>query len=161
MNIFYLHHVPQVAAIYHCDKHVVKMIIETAQLLSTAHHEHGSHATYKPTHKNHPSAVWARESKLQYDYLVTLGIELCQEYTKRYHKTHSTQHLFYDELKEAPALLKVMPWTWRTPPQCMPDMYKQDDTIKAYRAYYRSKANIMTMKWHQDKAYAPDWMHHA
>lgn len=57
MNIFYLSRDPVLCAEMHCDKHVVKMILETAQLLSTAHWELGSTAPYKPTHKNHPLAL--------------------------------------------------------------------------------------------------------
>ena len=100
MNIFYLHSIPQIAAIYHCDKHVVKMIVETAQLLATAHHElgNGDKVTYKPTHKNHPSAVWARSSRLHYMYLQRLGLSLCKEYTKRYGKEHSVEKYFRTEL---------------------------------------------------------------
>ena len=72
MNIFYLHDDPVTCAKMHCDKHVVKMIVEYAQLLSTAHHvcdgEPKIHC-YKATHKNHPSAVWARANKHNYNYL--------------------------------------------------------------------------------------------
>ena len=63
MNIFYLDRNPILAADKQCDRHVVKMILETAQLLSTAHYElDGESPAYKPTHKNHPSAVWVRKS---------------------------------------------------------------------------------------------------
>ena len=68
MNIFYLAHNPTDCAQMHCDKHVVKMILETAQLLSTAHHERGSTAPYKSTHRNHPSAVWVRSGVKQYQW---------------------------------------------------------------------------------------------
>lgn len=158
MNIFYLHSIPQIAAIYHCDKHVVKMIIETAQLLATAHHElgNGDKVTYKPTHKNHPSAVWARSSRLHYMYLVTLGLSLCKEYTKRYGKEHSVEKYFRTELNAHPPSLVFSGWS--DPPQCMPDECKTKDTVQAYRQYYRHKKNIMTMRWYKDNAYAPDWM---
>jgi hypothetical protein len=144
------------AAIFHCDKHVVKMIIESAQLLSTAHHEHGHSVTYKPTHKNHPSAVWTRESKLHYNYVYDLAIALCQEYTKRYGKIHACEAILRNELRDPPPSLTFGGWI--NPPQCMPDEYKTSDTVQAYRQYYRHKKNIMSMKWHQDKHYAPDWM---
>ena len=70
MNIFYLDRDPHEAARLQCDKHVVKMILETAQLLSTAHNElDGGQIAYKTTHKNHPSAVWARKSLDNYLWL--------------------------------------------------------------------------------------------
>ena len=81
MNIFYLHENPQRCAEMHCDKHVVKMILETAQLLSTAHHEidgEPSIECYKATHKNHPSAVWARENRSNYIWLWNLLNSLCK-----------------------------------------------------------------------------------
>ena len=91
MNIFYLDNDPKVCAQYHVDKHVVKMILETAQLLSTTHWMSGSEGPYRQTHKNHPSAVWARSNKSNYIWLCELGMELCKEYTHRYGKTHKTQ----------------------------------------------------------------------
>ena len=157
MNIFYLHPISKICALYHCDKHVVKMIVETAQLLSTAHHEHNHPVTYKSTHINHPSAIWARSSRLHYSYLVDLGKALCVEYTKRYHKTHACEHMFYHELALPPDELTFSGWT--NPPQCMPDECKHDDTVTADRRYYRHKQTIMSMKWYQDNAYAPDWMY--
>ena len=87
MNIFYLDKDPKKCAEMHCDKHVVKMILEYAQLLSTAHrvldgNEWADHVgLYKATHKNHPSAIWARESAGNYFWLNKLFQELCKEYT--------------------------------------------------------------------------------
>jgi hypothetical protein len=151
MNIFFLHSIPQIAALYHCDKHVVKMIVETAQLLSTAHHEHGNSAnvTYKPTHKNHPSAIWARTSPLQYDYLVSLGLALCKQYRLRYGKVHKCYDMFKGELDLPPPALRAMPSTWSNPPQCMPDECKHANTVTAYRNYYRWKKNVMSMAWYR------------
>ena len=63
MNIFMLHQEPQIAAQYHCDKHVVKMILESAQLLCTALNEAGVPMPYRVTHKNHPCSIWVRESR--------------------------------------------------------------------------------------------------
>lgn len=158
MNIFFLHSNAKMAAIFHCDKHVVKMIIESAQLLATAHHEHGHPVSYKPTHKNHPSAIWTRSSKLHYRYVYDLAIALCKEYTKRYGKTHACEAIIKNELSEPPEALTFGGWV--NPPQCMPDECKTDDTVQAYRQYYRYKKNIMSMKWNKDNAYAPDWMSH-
>jgi len=158
MNIFYLHPIAKICAVYHSDKHVCKMIIESAQLLSTAHHElnNGHNVTYKPTHKNHPSNVWTRSSKLHYMYVYDLAIGLCKEYTKRYNKTHATEAILRNELASHPPELTFGGWS--NPPQAMPDVYKHHDTVTAYRQYYRYKATIMPMKWYQDNAYAPDFM---
>ena len=119
----------------HLDKHVIKMILETAQLLCSAHHM--SDSTYEPcyklTHKNHPSAKWTRESKGNYEWLCKLGIELCKEYTYRYGKTHKCEPYIADLAKNLPPL----PDLGFTPPaQAMPDMYKDDDPVDAYRTYY-------------------------
>ena len=94
MNIFYLHHDPLICAKMHCDKHVVKMILEYSQILSTAHHECDgvpSVDCYKATHKNHPSTVWARENFFNYDWLHALLSHLSKEYTHRYGKIHATE----------------------------------------------------------------------
>ena len=151
MNIFYLSHDPDDAARYQCDKHVVKMILETAQLLSTAHRElDGDHyadlvGLYKRTHKNHPSAIWVRESSEHYTWTYKHMCALCDEYTRRYGKIHATARLI-GHLAKAPRNIPSVPFV--APPQCMPDEYKQDDTVEAYRAYYNG-----------DKAYMAKWAH--
>jgi len=138
MNIFYLHNDPQVCAEYHCDKHIVKMILEYAQLLSTAHHELDgvpSIECYKSTHKNHPSAVWARQSKHHYRWLYRLLSHTCREYSKRYAKMHATERKgIVSNLMQLPYELQAT--GWEDPPQCMPDEYKNINVIKAYRNYY-------------------------
>ena len=68
MNIFYLDENHETCAQYHCDKHVIKMILETAQLLCCVHWVSGVEAPYKKTHVNHPSSVWARESLTNYKW---------------------------------------------------------------------------------------------
>lgn len=150
MNIFYLAHNPQSAAQMQCDKHVVKMILETAQLLSTAHHELGGTGPYKVTHRNHPSAVWARSNKKHYIWLWAHFRALSQEYTKRYGKVHKTWERCSEALREAPEGIPDIEWT--DPPQCMPDNCKHKSTVIAYRRYYTQKAQEwsergMNMKW--------------
>ena len=73
MNIFFLDNDIRKCAIYHCDKHVVKMTLETAQLLCGVHHIIGGDAPYKLSHKNHPCSIWARESLSNYMLLSELG----------------------------------------------------------------------------------------
>ena len=140
MNIFYLDTNPATAAQLMCDRHVVKMILETAQLLSTAHHElDGASPAYKPTHRNHPSAAWARASASHYAWLYDHMMALGAEYTRRYGKTHKTIAEHADTLAQPPVLLADDGYTH--PPQCMPDECKGVDTVAAYQAYYQLKAS--------------------
>lgn len=140
MNIFVLARCPRLAARLHCDKHVVKMILETAQLLYTAHHVVGTPdlpaGAYKKTHANHPCALWVRESRANYLWLVELGWWLCKEYQVRYGggKVHKTErHILW--LKSCVPLLPTVPQTpFRL---AMPDPYKTDDPVQAYQTYYR------------------------
>lgn len=132
MNIFYLHHNPRICAKWHCDSHVVKMILELAQLLCTAIWMCGGTAHCKPTHKNHPSAVWVRTNKSNWLWTKELALELCKEYTARYDKKHALEEIIralsVPELPEEPFF---------EPPQAMPDDYKvPKDSITAYRNYY-------------------------
>ena len=146
MNIFYLHHDPLICAKMHCDKHVVKMILEYSQILSTAHHECDgvpSVDCYKATHKNHPSTVWARENFFNYDWLHALLSHLSKEYTHRYGKHHATERLNIG-LSNVPQNIPNVEFT--DPPQCMPDYCKGEDTVLAYQNYYiLEKANFA--KW--------------
>lgn len=150
MNIFYLAHSPSDCAKMHCDKHVVKMILETAQLLSTAHHERGSTAPYKPTHRNHPSAVWVRSGVKQYRWAYSLLEALSDEYTLRYGKVHKTWERCSEALREPPKGIPVVEWS--DPPQCMPDECKDSSAVVAYRQYYEFKraewaTRGLEMKW--------------
>ena len=138
MNIFALHSDPYRAAKMHCDKHVVKMILETAQMLSTAHHVHDMECAqdglYKIAHKNHPSTKWVRESNNNYMWAWCLMHGLCKEYTVRYGKIHATETKLLQKLMNPPNNIPIGCKT--SIPQCMPIEYKCDDTVQAYRNYY-------------------------
>lgn len=141
MNIFYLDHNPVLAARYHCNKHVVKMIVETAQILSTTHRLcGGSKDVYRSTHKNHPSVIWAREGKDNYRWLYALFKALSDEYTDRYGRVHLSWEKLSETLSEAPSDIP----DGTTPLKLvMPEEYKQSCPVKSYRAYYRAeKAKI-------------------
>ena len=146
MNIFYLDADPRVAARMMCDKHVVKMILESAQLLSTAHHELGTanENMYKPTHKNHPSAVWARASYENYVWLAEHALALCDEYNIRYGKVHKTEHMLVNDLFDPPDNIPRLGFT--EPPKCMPDEFKVKDVVESYRRYYVG-AKARFAKW--------------
>jgi len=151
MNIFYLHHSAPLAARMHCDIHVVKMILETAQMLCTVHHIHGNGEAvpYKPTHQHHPSTRWAAASKVQYDWLQQLGVYLCNEYALRYEgRRHKCEQYIKGVLSSPPpALLAQRAYIWAEPPQAMPDECKvEGDAVTAYRNYYK-KYKSSFAKW--------------
>ena len=90
MNIFLLDEDPALCARYHCDKHVVKMVLETTQILSTVARGLGHDVGYKPTHAKHPSVLWAGKNSITRLWTYALGLELGKEYTHRYGKTHKS-----------------------------------------------------------------------
>ena len=96
MNIFVLSEDPVQAAQWQCDKHVVKMIIESAQMLSSAVVRHGGECIYKPTHKHHPCTIWAGDSHENWSWLYRHFVALSLEYEARYKK----QHLSYKKMTE-------------------------------------------------------------
>tara|TARA_R110002110_G_scaffold257014_1_gene472978 strand:+ start:4716 stop:5180 length:465 start_codon:yes stop_codon:yes gene_type:complete len=150
MNIFVLHKDPQKAASMACDRHVVKMILETAQMMCTVVASYGHDTPYRPTHAKHPCTVWAAQSRANWDWLTEYGMELCAEYTKRYSKTHKSQSII-----EWCAMTHIdLPDIPQTPfAQAMPPQYRNDCVVTAYRAYYHGeKAGFAT--W---KTQAPDW----
>ena len=137
MNIFYLDRNPYKAASYFYDKHKVKMILESAQMLCTAHHVYGNpdDVPYRQAHLNHPSTIWARESRPNYFWLYEHMIALGQEYTKRYGKIHMTIDKCRFALSFCPDGITSEQFT--EPPQCMPDEYKVPGcSITAYWNYY-------------------------
>lgn len=157
MNIFYLHEDAKVAAQWHCDQHCSKMIVETAQLLSTAHRlldgddYADKQALYKATHKNHPSAVWVRETSRNYDWTLSLLRALCAEFKRRYKKDHKSSQLL-SALSKRPR--NIAADYFAEPPQCMPDEYKGPSAVDAYRLYYiGDKARFA--RWRHGNQ--PDW----
>jgi len=148
MNIFVLDKDPKLCAQYHNNKHTVKMILETIQLLNNALIANVANyePVYRKTHWNHPSSIWSRSSKKNFEWLLSLGIELCHEYSFRYDKVHKCEeHIrrfsemdlgtFPDDGSD----IKFV--------QCMPEEYKRDDPVEGYRTYYlRDKAHIASWK---------------
>ena len=137
MNIFVLDYDPKSCAQMHCDKHVVKMILETAQLLCGVHHMTDSQCTipYKLSHKNHPCSIWARECVENYVWLCDLGLELCEEYTYRYGKKHKSQEIIEWCLLNIPKIKEN--GTVTDFKLAMPDECKiENNPILSYRKYY-------------------------
>ena len=161
MNIFFLDRRPDTAAEMHCDKHCVKMILEYAQLLSTAHRvldgDDAHPNLYKIAHKNHPSTIWTRSSSQHYDWLFRLFRMLSAEYSIRYSngiefKVHKSWEKLGKLLETAPKNIKDDGWV--DPPQCMPDSCKDVDAVTAYRYYYIQEKSYFA-KWKFVKQ--PDW----
>lgn len=158
MNIFYLSKCPIEAARSQCDKHVVKMILESAQMLCTAHHACPTDVErpdkfYKQAHLNHPSTIWVRANLANYDWMVTHALSLCEEYTHRYGKIHASQKVIEWCCNNVPAIpLGLMTKI----PQCMPNEFKDDDSVKAYRHYYNvDKRNSFKCVWTNRRE--PSW----
>ena len=146
MNIFVLDTDPVLAAQYHCDKHVVKMILESAQILSTV-----TGVGYRPTHKSHPCTLWAGEYLGNALWVAKLAEALNKEYIRRYHKhEHKSWGVIRDMIY--PELLRMglygeIPIGNSPSPQCMPDEYKHEDPVQAYRNYYKGdKVRFATWK---------------
>ena len=175
MNIFYLDHDVVECAKMHNDKHVVKMILEYAQLLSTAHRildgneyttlsktgrkkkvwqldDDRDSVLYSATHINHPSAVWVRQSDANYAWLFRMFGALMDEYTYRYGKTHACERLA-KSLSYRPKNIAIGPFTEPTP--AMPDELKvPGDSIKSYRQYYNIGKTHLA-KWKSRPV--PEW----
>ena len=154
MNIFYLDECPKKAARLQYNKHVVNMILESAQMLCTAHHHYGNgdNVPYKKAHYNHPSTIWVRQNSIHYDWLYDHMRSLGDEYTKRYGKTHLSITKCKDLVYLPPGIPTVM---FNQPPQCMPDEYKTKCSIQAYWNYYIGEkhvvANLKTEKIYEQR----------
>lgn len=147
MNIFILDYNPVRAAQYQCDKHVVKMILESAQIMSTVAHKNNIQTVYKPTHANHPCTIWAGSYKDNYDWLIHHALALCEEYTYRYNKIHKSQKII-ESLTHVSDILKKGCSEFV---QCVPEDLKQKCVVESYRAYYKTKDFV---KWSvRDKPY--------
>jgi hypothetical protein len=169
MNIFFLYMCAVKAAQAQCDKHVVKMPLEVAQMLCAVWRKlHGQMTKtearlkrrkidpnvaeaadrlglYKLTHSNHPMTVWVGESMENFEWALQHGIALCAEWKRRWHsndaKEHGSSRIFTFMQENKQALKELFPKQGFTaPPQCMPDQYKvEGDAVAAYRAYYRGE----------------------
>lgn len=174
MNIFYLDADPVECAKAHGDKHIVKMPLETAQMLSTVWHRFGDSdeikaSIYKITHTMHPCTQWVATNTSTYEWTVRLYIALCKEYEYRRGRIHASYALS--------KFLSIVPGglsggSFVAPPLCMPDEYaiqaapfagqaseksRSESVCQAYRKYYQYKfdAGIAQYNWKRSK---PDWI---
>jgi len=162
MNIFAVDESPSAAAWDLADVHVVKMILESAQILCTVYDLHGEWEDwmYKPTHRHHPSVKWAAESNCNYGWLWYHFEALGREYTRRYNKRHKTIHNLCGRLSYAPRSIthtdKQTPFAL-----AMPDEYKFFGTpVDCYRAYYageKTKMDRFTYRHRAKPAWLDEW----
>jgi hypothetical protein len=171
MNIFVLAKNINTSAKYHPDKHIVKMPLETAQLLCTAYIELSKEINllpttinfynkrkrkivvnlYRSTHKNHPCTLWVKHSLGNFKWTIEHGLALCAEYKFRYNKTHKCETVikaFKSNLENNPKFCALFNNYNKTKNvQCMPDQYKNTDTVKAYQDYFISeKSHLFNWK---------------
>ena len=180
INLFVLDKDPVIAAQLQCDKHVVKMIVESAQMLSTVHRmldgipkrgpsKSGKTTTkkwtlpddredtfYKAVHIHHPCTVWTMKTNNNYNWHYVHFAALCDEYSYRYGKIHSTDALLRDKLKTPPknipvGYLTMHPLAMQSNPECM----FPNDPVKSYRMFYQTKQDRFKMAW--TKRDIPDW----
>lgn len=137
MNIFYINEDPIIAARDLVDDHIRKMQIESAQMLCTTFWHFGHEAPYKKCFFNHPSTKWVRESIEHFNWLLNHGLEICEEFEKRYGKPHVTKNtLIWCQTNRNALNGLISTNSFIPPPQCMPEEYKKQDTLEAYRNFY-------------------------
>ncbi len=152
MNIFILDKDTEKCARFHCDKHVVKMILESAQLLSSALRISGIDQGYKLTHRNHPCSLWARESLSNWKWLRELATALNVEYRYRFSK--EINHKSFDVIESLP-LPRIEDQGVTPFAQAMPEIYRDKNAVKAYRRYYIAEKHNL-FQWTRRKQ--PYWV---
>lgn len=145
------------AAQAQCDKHVCKMVIESAMMLSTAHRLYNKYDSipsflYKAGWINHPCTKWVCKSLQNYIWLSKHAQAISDEYTYRYGKIHKCNQVTQWCIHNVPDLLNLGLTNF---PQCMPKELHNSDHIQAYRRYYQWKADKMIMKW--TRRNPPEW----
>lgn len=143
MNIFFLDNEINDCAVFHVDKHVVKMRLELAQIACTVHHKYNTpqhYIPYKPTHMSHPSVIWAGQDLANYSYVVELGLKLCSELEYRFKTKVQKVRPVLEWLSNN---LPEMPYNGMTPPLiAMDNIYKVkdvhnfNDAVINYHNYY-------------------------
>ena len=170
MNIFVTDPDPIKSAQVLPDKHIVKMPLETCQMLSIVCSEKWGHGygelhrldgqaykTEKGAFRNHPCTAWANESLTNTWWLLTHGLALCAEYTHRYGKTHSCQQTIEEASNIIPLRKPKTPSSFTF---AGPDEFKFDtsiDIFTAYKRYIASKPWVST-NYLRDPSRKPNWI---
>ena len=161
MNIFALSKDPEQSARWMIDRHVIKMVLETAQVLSTVYQKirGPNQFLYKPTHHNHPSTLWAGASYQNFKWLMKHFQALAREYTYRYGKRHLSFDKVYPHIKDlsksdfpSVALTPVTPAM--KPEYKVREADTWEDVQYLYRRYYcLSKQDFATWKHREPPAW--------
>ena len=164
MNLFVLHPDPFLCAQMHGDKHVVKMPLETAQVLCTAQRLHSTVpdteldrlGVYALSYAHHPITKWIGESAGNYAWVFALFTELCKEFRYRRQKTHKCE-LLVEPLRNIPSRIARTGYLRTARPLCMPDTFKTSDAVLSYRMYYLFKTcqGKVDYKWGRS---SPEWL---
>ena len=160
MNIFAVNECPVKSARDLCDQHIVKMPLESAQMVSTNLAILGLRHQYKPCFQNHPCTIWARQSCENLNWLLSHGLALCYTYTIRFGKMHKCQSVLQSASKTLhnaflEGVLKLPTKGLTKFAQAMPDEFKSDDSVTAYRNYYRG-AKLAFARWKYSER--PSWL---
>ena len=157
MNIFFLDETPYKSAQYLCDKHVPKMLLESAQMLSTALHSHTmgiSTGIYKEAYPNHPMTKWVGSTFSNFQWTLENAVFISHEYCKRFNKLHKSSRIL-NAIYDNQYYKEIPDEQFTTPPQGMPDEYKDKYYVIAYRKYYMG-AKAYFAKWERGVS-APEW----
>lgn len=152
MNIFYFTYNIVLNSKLLDDKRLVKMILETTQLLSNSLYLHGENSPYKPTHLKHPCTIWAAKSSGNWNWLKNYGLALAKEYTNRYGKIHKCEGIIIN--MECPQIIDNK---FYEPTQCMPNQYKCTKSTRAYMKYYIGEKFNSSYFKHCDKRIFNFW----
>ena len=157
MNIFFLDKTPEKSAQYLCDKHVPKMLLESAQMLSTALHSHTmgiDTGIYKEAYPNHPMTKWVGFNRDCFDWVLENAIHIHEEYRFRFNKNHKSYDVISNIINNN-YINDIPDGFFKEPPQCMPDEYKDNDYVTAYRNYYKGEKEYFA-KWEKGRQ-QPEW----
>jgi len=162
MNIFFLDKDPQFAAQSLCDKHVPKMLLESAQMLSTAiirqQMDFNPDHLYKWAYPFHPMTKWVGFSSSNFIWALENAVFISQEYIKRFGKVHKSSRII-NNIYDHQYIDDIPKGDFKEPPQCMPDEYKDNDYVTAYRKYYQGAKSYFA-KWEKGRK-QPNWWVHA
>ena len=159
MNIFFLDKTPSFSAKYLCDKHVPKMLLESAQMLSTAVQKYTDRIEelYKPAYPNHPMTKWVGFNRDCFRWTLENAVFISHEYCKRFNKLHKSSKII-NNIYDNNYIDDIPDGFFKEPPQCMPDEYKDNDYVTAYRKYYQGAKSYFA-KWEKGRKQPNWWVH--
>ena len=156
MNIFFLDKTPEKSAEFLCDKHIPKMLLESAQMLSTAvrKYEEDTEPIYKSAYPNHPMTKWVGFNRDCFNWALENAIHIHEEYRFRFNKNHKSYDVISNIINNNYSN-DIPEGFFKEPPQCMPDEYKHKNYVTAYRSYYAGDKDRFA-KWEKGRS-KPKW----